>query len=256
MTKLKATLILLLLPVALAAGGFLKSPAFQRLSPEARKAIVLAAKSPQARPRLARYPGWTADAEAEDGDVWHVSFERGDEWLGEAYVNLATRELLELSLPVEPTPAERARVVPVLRRLAAADEGLKKRLAQLEGWEEEIRYDKWEEAWFLSYWKGAEAVEVRFAFYDGRWHIDEVFDPLELNAEEARRHAQDRAIQLAYEVPEVGRALEPYDAWKAYAAPETPDLARWTVSFAVPDRTIVSVRIDVTRGEALEVEAP
>lgn len=256
MTKLKATLFLMLLSAALAAGSFLKSAAFKELDPQAQRAIVLVAKSREAKPRLARYPGWVAEAEVEDGDVWHVSFEREDEWLGEAYVNLATRKLLELSLPVEPTPAERARVVPLLRRLAAADAGLQKRLALLEGWEEEIRYDKWEEAWFLSYWQGEEAVAVRFAFYDGRWHIDEVFDPLELSAEQARRHAQNRAIQLAYDVPAVGQALEPYDEWKAYAEPETPDLARWTVSFEVPGRTIVSVRIDVVRGEALEVEAP
>jgi len=255
MKQVKVWTVFLALLLALGAGSFLSSPAFRQLEPEAQRAVALAARSREIAPRLARYPGWSAGAEREDGPVWHVEFQLGEEWLGEAYVDLEAREVREFNLPVEPTPEERARIVPQLRKRAAADPEVQALLGGLD-WDEEITYDKWEDAWIVYYWRGEDGVGVRFGRDKGRFYVEGVFDPLALEAEQARRHAQDRAIQLAYEVPEVGRALEPYDAWKAYAEPETHDLARWTVSFAVPDRTIVSVRIDVTRGEALEVEVP
>lgn len=238
---------------ALAAGSFLKSAAFRALEPEAQKAIVLVAKSREAKPRLARYPGWTAGAEREDGDVWHVWFEREEEWLGEAYVDLAARKVLEVQIPTDPTPAERARIVPQLRKLVQRDAGVQAVLGDGD-WEEEIDYDKWNDAWYVRYWRGEDAVAVEISHYDGRYHVERIFDPLVLEQAEARRHAQDRAIQLAYTEEAVGRALESLDDWRAFAEPAGPD--RWTVSFATPERTVLTALVDLASGTVLAVEAP
>lgn len=244
----------LTLTAALAAGSFLKSAAFRALEPEAQRAIALVAKSREARPRLARYPGWTAGAEQDDGTVWHVWFERNDDWLGEAYVDLESREVRDVYIPVEPTPAERARVVPQLRQLVARDAEVQALLEDPADWDEEIDYDKWEDVWYVRYWRGEDAVGVRIAQEGGRWRVVDVFDPLALEEERARRHAQDRAITLAYTAEAVGRALEPYDDWRAYAEPAGE--GRWTVSFATPEKTILTALVDLQNARVLEVETP
>ena len=245
--------LLVLLP-ALAAGSFLKSAAFKAMEPEARQAIVLVAKSREAGPRLARYPGWTAAAEREDGQVWHVWFERGEEWLGEAYVDLESKKVYEVYIPVDPTPTERARIVPKLLKLVARDPEVQALLGDPDEWEEVIDFDKWEDAWFVSYWRGDDAVAVRLSSDGSRYHIDNVFDPLLLDEERARRHEQDRAIQIAYGAEELGKALEPYDDWRAYAEPAAD--GRWTVSFATPTRTIVTALVDLSSGKVVAIETP
>ncbi len=255
MKQVGVWIVFLALLLALGAGSFLSSPAFRRLEPEAQRAVALAARSREIAPRLARYPGWSAAAEREDGPLWHVEFQLGEEWLGEAYVDLEAREVREFNLPVEPTPAERARIVPRLRKRAAADPEVRALLGGLD-WDEEITYDKWEDAWIVYYWRGEDGVGVRFGSDKGRLYVEGVFDPLALEAEQARRHAQDRAIQLAYQVEAVGRALEPYDSWQAYAEPVAKDLQRWTVTFATPDKTIVTVLVDTVSGRALRLETP
>ncbi|HHO58274.1 MAG TPA: hypothetical protein ENJ85_03780 [Oceanithermus profundus] len=248
-------LLVLSLAAVLAAGSFLKSAAFKKLGPEAQQAIVLVAKSREAAPRLARYPGWTAGAERQDGAVWYVWFERDDEWLGEAYVDLESRKVSEVNIPVDPTPAERARMVPKLRKLVRRDAEVKALLGDEPGeWEEEINYDKWEDTWFVYYWRGDDAVGVRIGQDGGRYYVDDVFDPLALKEEQARRHDQDRAIQLAYTAERVGELLEPYDDWKAYAEPASQ--GRWTVSFATPEKTILTAAVDLAGGKVLAVETP
>ena len=255
MKKWIAFLAILLLAAVLAAGSFLKSASFKQLGPEARRAITLVAKSREAAPRLARYPGWTAGAEREDGAVWHVWFERDDDWLGEAYVDLESRKVSEVNIPVDPTPAERARTLPKLRKLVRRDAEVQALLGDRpDEWEEEIDYDKWEEAWFVYYWRGDDAVGVRIGQEKGRYYVEDVFDPLALTEEQARRHDQDRAIQLAYTAERVGELLEPYDDWKAYAEPASK--GRWTVSFATPENTILTALVDLSVAQVLEVEAP
>jgi hypothetical protein len=247
-------LALSLTPPALAAGSFLKSAAFKSLEPEAQRAITLVANSREARPRLARYPGWTAGAEQTDGSVWHVWFERGDDWLGEACVDLVSKKVSEVYIPVDPTPSERARAVPKLRRLVARAPEVQALLGDPDDWDEEITYDKWEDAWFVYYWRGDDAVGVRLSSDGAKYHIDDVFDPLALSEERAKRHDRDRAIRLAYEVDQIGLALDPYDSWKAYAEPAGQ--GRWTVSFATPERTILTALVDLKSGRVLAVEKP
>ncbi|WP_456414694.1 hypothetical protein [Oceanithermus profundus] len=238
----------------LAAGSFLKSAAFRALEPEARRAVALVAKSREVKPRLARYPGWTAGAERADDQVWHVWFEREDEWLGEAYVDLDTKRVHDVYLPVDPTPAERARALPRLRKLLAHDAEVQALLEDPAAWEEEVRFDKWEDAWFVYYWRGEDAVGVRIGQDGGRYYVDEVFDPLALEAERRRRHDQDRAVRVAYGDAAVGQRLEPFDDWTAYAEPL--DAGRWAVDFAAGGKTVLSVLVDLPGGRVLAVEAP
>ncbi|HHO58332.1 MAG TPA: hypothetical protein ENJ85_04070 [Oceanithermus profundus] len=253
MKKWLGVALLVLAPV-LAAGSFLNSREFKSLEPTARRAIVLVAKSREARPRLARYPGWTAGAEQDDGAVWHVWFEREDEWLGEAYVDLDTKEVRDVYLPVDPTPAERARILPQLRRLVARDAEVQALLEDPADWDEEIEYDKWDDVWYVRYWRGEDAVGVRIARDEGRWRVEDVFDPLAFDAEQERRRARDRAVRIAYASERVGELLEPYDGWKAYAEPDAE--GRWTVSFATPEKTILTALVDLTGGRVLAVETP
>ncbi len=254
MKRWSGVLLSLVLGAALAAGSFLDSAGFRALEPEARQAIVLAVKSREVGPRLARYPGWTAGAEQIEDRIWHVWFEREEEWLGEAYVDLATKAVRDVYLPIEPTEAERARALPLLRKAVLADPEVRALVEVPAEWDEEIVYDKWEEAWFVYYWRGDDAVGVRLERQDGRYRVLEVFDPLELDAAQQRRHDQDRAIQIAYAAEAVGRALEPYDDWTTYAQPLGD--GRWTVDFATGDMTVLSVLVDLPGGRVLAVEAP
>jgi len=87
---------------------------------------------------------------------------------------------------------------------------------------------------------------------NGAFVVDKVFDPKALDEHSQLRLAQDKAIALAYEAPELDAAIAGFDNWFTYAEQQTGDT--WTVEFAADGRSLITVLVDTASQKVLQVE--
>lgn len=259
MTRRPALLValsVLLLATAVLAQGFLDSPAFAELDEPARQAISLAVATPKVQAFLAQYPFWSAEAYADDEDYWHVDFYDRGELVGYTHVYLDSGALNpdDTRLPERLSDEQRANLEAELKRAAFHDPEVAALTGDPEAWEYDFGYDLYSDGWSMYLWRGLERLTVEF-YRDGeRFTVARFYDPSAFDEAEARRVARDQAFALAYGAPGIDAALAGYDDWRAYA--EEQGEGRWSVEFAAGGERLITVLVDVARGQILGVETP
>ncbi len=223
------------------------TPPFQKddNSPEAR-VIQLIANHPDAVTYLADYPNWSAEAWQEDGDVWGADFYDAEgEWIGYGQVNLQSGEVLELYAPRDLTPEEFQTGQEAVEKLVLNDAEVLALLGDPADWDRGSDYDRFEESWGVWFDKGLESwlVMVRQDEDTGKYHIEEIFDPMAFDAAQAQEEARNQAIELAYSADNIDEALDGVDDWRTYA--ENQGGSVWSVSFAADGEELFYALVDI-----------
>ncbi len=225
-------------------------------SPEAQQAIDLLAAQEEVAAYLANHPGWVGEAwPEEESSVWYVDFYDGatEEWLGGGSVDLASQEILGISIPRELTPEEIQAGKAEIEAFLAADAAIQARLGSYPRlWEHEISYDPWEQRWEAWYYHGLDAFTVLLYFEeDGRIYLDNIVDPYVLEEAAAEQLRRDQAVELAYEAEGIDDALAGVDNWRTYV--EHQGEGRWTVEFVADGQLLFSALVDIDAWNVMEV---
>ena len=227
---------------------------FNGMSDEQR-AIALIANTPEGATHLANFPDWTGEAWQDDDNLWGVDLysEAQDEWLGWGQVNVETNEVLDYFIPVELTAEQFQTGRAAAEKVTLGDAALLTRLGDLETWEYDVHYDRWDASWYVSFWRGIEELTVVIGIWEDEYYIGEIVNPNELAAEEAEEQQRNTAIELAYQRDDIWEIMDGVDDWTTYAEPHGDGV--WTVAFATTDRTLYSATVNVETGELVESRA-
>lgn len=225
---------------------------FQRQTSE-EKAIALVMADPRVIDYLENFPGWTAEAYQDEGDIWSVDvFDATGEWQGYAQVNIATGEILELDASPPPSPEEIQAGQTAVQSMVLADAEVLALLGDPERWEYSIEYDRFDDVWDMYFERGLDAWDVSVYQEDGKFYIDEIVDANKMEEAQARQWAKDQAIELAYGVEGVWDKLDGIDNWYTYV--ENQGGSVWSVSFTDDDKVLFFARVDVDKQKVLESE--
>jgi hypothetical protein len=196
---------------------------------------------------LDQFPDYDSDVYPIDGDIWQADFydtPNRDEWIGYGQVNVVTAEVTESFAP-RPLDAETYQAqLPKVEAVVLSDPEVLDRLGNLALWDYGTDFNRWEQVWTVYFSRGLDVLSVTvWVNENGRFHVDEIFNPNELDAEEALQAMKDEAINLAYTGEGIDQALEGYDDWVTYV--ENLEGSRWTVSFNAGDAELFFALVDV-----------
>jgi hypothetical protein len=250
-TTLKFALLVLLLAAAV-------MPAFAQDSAySSEKIINVVAESDLFFDWLALNPGYEVDASGpDDSGMWYLDFYNAnrEEWIGYAIVNGNTLEITEAFAPTPLPPDVYQAQLAIINEVVRNDAEVLARLDNLPRlWDSYTDWNRWDQRWEVAFRRGLEAVTVyaQVDENDDVW-IADIVDPNALEAEEARQHARDSAVNLAYSADGVDAALNGHDDWTTYAEPQGESV--WGVSFVAGDERLIFVLVDVAREQVLDVE--
>lgn len=216
------------------------------LRPDELEAVQLVADESGVASFLALYPDWTADTwrEHETSQVVHIDFysEAADEWLGYGSVNVATGEVIEYFVPRDLSAEEFQATRPVVEQAVLNDPEMAALLGDVSEWDYDFWYDRYDANWGGWFNRGLETYSVTVNQWDGNYYLEEIYDPNQLEEEEARMMAQDRAIELAWEATGLWEAVKDTDDWTTYVAHQGGSL--YTVEFVTTDRELYYVLVD------------
>jgi len=258
-TILALTALLVLTGVAAAADGpgtqaFLPLIVAQQQNNTETQVINLIAADPQAAAYLATVPNWHAEAVQEAGDIWSATFyDANDDWIGWGKVNIATEEVLDLSMPTVLTPDEYQAGLAATEQLVLHDGEVVALLGDPTLWDRNVDFDGWDNMWNVYFERGLDNWLVRVQYDETDYWIAEIVNPDELSAAEERERARNAAIELAYSADGVWNALNGTDDWFTYA--ENQSGSQWSVSFSTTDTELFFALVDIASGEILQAEA-
>ena len=224
-----------------------------------QRAIDLIAAVPEVADYLKDFPDWKGNAwvHEEGTNIYKADFnsEAADDWLGFGIVNLDNEEIIEtfVPTPLEPEIFEERKAK--VEALVLNDAEVLARLNNLDLWEQEVDFNRYERNWKMTFHKGIEAVAIRLNGNgdDEAFSIEELYDPKAFDEEKAQRNARDKAIELSWEAEGIGESLDGTDDWRVYA--EQQDGSRWTVEFATDDKSLFSALVDIEAWEVLEANS-
>lgn len=226
------------------------------LSDEARQAIQLVAEIPEVATWLATYPDWAGDAwqDEEDGRFYSVDFysEAADEWLGWGTVNVADGIVEDYFVPRELTAEEFQAGLARVEQFVFNDEEVLARLGDAATWEHDTWYDRWDAKWEIWFWNGLEEMAATVSIWEDDIYLDRIYDPTEMEAEEAVENSKNEAIGLAWGAEGIDQALSGVDNWQTYASQQSDTV--WAVSFVGDGEELFYVLVDLENEQILESE--
>lgn len=216
------------------------------------RAIALIANTPEGATHLANFPDWEGSAWEEEDGIWGVDLysEAQDEWLGWGEVDLTTNIVIDYFIPVELTAEQFQTGRTAAEKVVFNDAALLTRLGDPSEWEQDTYYDRWDQTWYVSFWRGIEELSVAVEVWEDEYYISDIINPNELAAEEAQEERRNTAIELAYQADDIWEIMDGVDDWTTYAEEHGDGI--WTVSFVTTDRTLYSAVVNVESGELLE----
>ncbi len=202
---------------------------------------------------LATYPDWTHYAEVYDGNFWYVEFysEQEDEWLGYAVVNMDTMEFTEFFVPKPLPPGEFAVMQPRVQEFVLNDGEVQALLDNPNFWDIWVDYNRWEQYWEVSFYRGIEAWVVALYIEGDEIYIDQIFDPNVLEEDDLLNSQRYEAIALAYEADGIDIALANHDNWTTYVSPQGEN--RWAVDFVVNGQMVFHALVNIDSWTVLQV---
>lgn len=227
----------------------------EELSDEARQAIQLVAEIPEVADWLATFPDWTGDAwqEGED-DFYSVDFysETADEWLGWGYVNVTDGVVDDYFVPRELTAEEFQAGQAHVEQFVLKDEEILARLGDVTNWEHDTWYNRWDANWEVWFWQGLEEIAITVSIWEDELYLDRIYNPAELEAEEAIENSKNEAIGLAWQAEGIDQALADVDNWQTYVSQQSDTI--WAVTFATTDQELFYALVDIENEQVLESE--
>ena len=217
------------------------------------RVINLIAADPRAATYLATVPHWHAEAYHEEDDIWDADFfDMSNDWIGYGKVNIATEEVLEISMPTVLTPEEYQAGLAATEKLVLNDGEVLALLGDPALWGRTVDFDGWENTWYVYFERGLDNWLVRVQYDSTDYWIDEIVNPDALSAAEKREQNRNAAIELAYSAEGVWDALDGVDDWFTYA--ENQSGSQWSVSVVTADRDLFFALVDIDTGEILQTE--
>lgn len=220
-------------------------------------AVALAASHPDMVDYLATYDDWYGEAYEDHDGWWWVDFYaeasgEEDEWLGNAYVNIETGEIVDLFAPVPLSEADYDLGYAIVEDTLSDDREVVAFLGDVEDWDIYIDYDRFEQVWYAYISRGLEAYSARLYvdFENEGAYLERFEDANALNAQERRNHARNRALELVWEAPDIDQAIADVDDWTTYVSRQ--DNGVYSVMLATTDRELFYALVDVERGMVLE----
>ena len=232
--------------------AFLSSTEFFELEPDAQEAILRVVYDETLTAFLNQYINWSAYAYADSETQWHVDFYNGEEWIGNAHIDFATDELYDVYLIQDLSPEAYAEGREQIEKLIFSDAEILAILGDIESWNYDISYNKWESRWEAWFGRGIDAFSVKFDAYDERYYVGEIYDPYAFSDEEQEELERNRAIELAYSAQGIDEALNGVDNWYSYAEPLGDTL--WGVEFGGDERYFYAV-VDLATDEIIETSS-
>jgi hypothetical protein len=228
----------------------------EELSDEARQAIQILAAIPEVGEWLATFPDWEADAwqDDEDGRFYSVDLysEAADEWLGWGYVNVSDGTVDDYFVPRELSAEEFQAGLERVEQFVFSDGELLGRLGDVANWEHDSWYNRWEGNWEIWFWYGLEEVAVTVSIWEDELYIDRIYNPAELEAEEAAENSKNMAIDLAWQADGIDQAVAGVDNWQTYVSQQSETV--WAVTFATTDQELFYALVDIESEQILESE--
>ncbi|HYO88496.1 MAG TPA: hypothetical protein VER79_07595 [Candidatus Limnocylindrales bacterium] len=252
---MKMALKIVLLVLAVSTLTLTASAQESRYSSE--KIIRAVAESPMFQDWLRSNPDYEVDANGpDDSGMWYLDFYNAgrEEWIGYAIVNGNTLEITESFAPTPLPPDVYQAQLALVSEYVLNDAEVLARLNNLPRlWDMYPDWNRWDQRWEVAFRRGITGVTVwaQVGENDDVW-IADIVDPNALDEEEARQHARDSAINLAYSADGVDAALSGHDDWTTYAEQQGDTV--WGVSFVDGDERLVFVLVDVSREQVLDVE--
>jgi hypothetical protein len=163
----------LLLGASVLSQGFLSTDEYAEWSEAQQAALALVLAEAEAQDFLAAYPDWTAYSYLEEG-LWVVGFYQGDEWLGDARVDLEADEVIYLYLPRELSPEAYAIGREAIAQVVLADAEVLALLVQPLEWDYDIHYNKYDDKWTMVMWRGLESLAVQLWQEEERFIIEDI----------------------------------------------------------------------------------
>ncbi|GJM42323.1 MAG: hypothetical protein DHS20C20_26050 [Ardenticatenaceae bacterium] len=226
------------------------------LSAEETLAIQLMAEVPEVATWLANFPDWSGNAWQEEGDgrfyTVDLYSEAAEEWLGWGYVNVEDEQVEDYFVPRELSAEEYQAGRELVETFVFADEEVLARLGTVENWDFETWYNRWNANWDVWFWYGLEELAVTVNIWEGEPYLEAIYNPADLEAEEAEENSKNEAISLAWEAPGIDQALAGVDNWQTYVSQQGDSL--WAVSFANAEQELFFALVDIASWTVLESE--
>ena len=259
MKKISLTILNLVVIAALSSTfayseAFLKSDDFKNLEQAEQIAIKLVLKDKEVQDFLEAYPDWSASTYADNETQWHVDFYEFDEWIGNAHTDLVTKEIYDVYLLKQLSDEEYRAGKSKLEELVFNDQEILSILGDADLWDYDISFNVWEQGWEMYFWKGLEEIGLYFwEDEQGRFFIEDIFDPRAFSEQEKRDHERNLAIEIAYGSEGIDQALEGVYDWRTYAEPLREHV--WGVEFSSSGIVFYAV-VDISTYEIIETYLP
>ena len=217
-------------------------------------AVQLMTDIPEVADWLASFPDWTGNAwqDGEDGRFYTVDLysESAEEWLGWGYVNVVDGVVDDYFVPRELSAEEFQQGLAMVEAFVFSDEEVLARLGNVENWDYDTWYNRWDANWQVWFWYGLEELAVTVNIWDGAPYLDGIDNPAAFEAEEAAEHSKNQAIELAWQADGIDQALAGSDNWQTYVSQQGDNL--WAVSFATADEELFYALVDIENWTILE----
>ncbi len=220
-------------------------------------AVALAASHDDLSQHLATYEAWYGEAYEDSGGWWWVDFyadEDGedDEWLGNAYVNIDTGEIVNAFAPLALLPEDYELGYTIVEDLLSDDREVVAFLGDIEDWDVYIDYDRYDQVWYVYMSRGLAAYTARlYVDLDNESAYLESFkDANALDAQERRNLARNLALELVWQAEGIDQAIAGVDDWRTYVSRQ--DNGIYSVILATEARELFYALVDVERRTVIE----
>lgn len=231
---------------------FLKSDEFKNLEKDAQDAIKLVLKNREVQDFLNAYPNWRASPYADSDTQWHVDFLDADDWIGNAHTDLESKDVFDIYLIKDLSDEDYRAGKEKIENLVLNDGEMLAILGDPSTWEYDINFNKWDQAWQMNFWRGIDEIGLSFWEDNGRFHIQDIFDPKAFSEQEQKELERNQAIEIAYSADGIDDALNGVYDWRTYA--ESHGGTVWGVEFTSGGKLFYAV-VDIESGEILEARA-
>jgi hypothetical protein len=231
---------------------YLETEEFRNYETGIQEAILAVIENEEVANFLEANPSWSANAYADSETQWHVDFYDGDDWIGNAHVDFATAEIYEIYLLQELSQEAYQAGKEKIETLVFNDAEVQAILGDVNSWGYDLSFNKWEQRWEMTFWRGIDAVAISFWEENGNFNIEDIYDPQAFSEQEQRDLERNQAIELAYSAEGIDQALEGVYDWRTYAEPQGGTL--WGVEFTAEGRLFYAV-VDIASQEILDTRA-
>ena len=185
----------------------------------------------------------------EDDEEGEEDGEEG-EWLGYVLLNLSSQEIIEYEIVQLLSEEELTAAKSQVQTALLQHPEITALIGDAAGWNIELEYDPYEQAWFMYLEKEVAAWLAEAVIEEEQVMLINISDPMALNEDESAAFQQEQAIELAYESSNAAQALNGIDNWTTYVAKQ--ENGQYGVSFLSGEKELYFALVDVEKWQVLQ----